>query len=95
MVSNEEQLEDFNERSNGPEDRVIKVTMKKEENQEKQKQSENEENFRRRMGRELKIEKKKLEIQKKSYEIRGETVIEERYKNVKLIITKFDGTNID
>ena len=72
--------------------------MKKEENQEKQKQSENEENFRRRMGRELKIQKKKLEIQKKSYEIRGETVIEERYKNVKLsklIITKFDGTNID
>ena len=50
------------------------------------------------MGRELKIKKKKLEIQKKSYEIRGETVIEERYKNVKLpklIITKFEGTHID
>ena len=46
------------------------------------------------MEEELEIEKKKLEIQKKSYKI----VREERYKNVKLaklITTKFKGTHID
>ena len=45
----------------------------------------------------LEIEKKKLEIQKKSYKMRGEMVREVRYKNVKLpklIITNFEGTHI-
>ena len=37
MVSNEEQMENFKERSNRLEDRVSKVTMKKGEDQEKQK----------------------------------------------------------
>ena len=51
--------------------------------------------FRRQMKEDLEIEKKKkkLEIQKNSYEITGEIVREERYKNVKLpksIITKFE-----
>ena len=50
------------------------------------------------MEEELEIEKKKLEIQKKSYEMRGDIVLEERYKNVKLpklIIAKFEGKHID
>ena len=37
MVSNEEPMENFKERSNQLEDRVSKVTMKKGEDQEKQK----------------------------------------------------------
>ena len=50
------------------------------------------------MEEELEIKKKNLEIQKKSYEMRGEIVREEKYKNVKLpklIITKFEGTHVD
>ena len=50
------------------------------------------------MEEELEIEKKKLKIQKKSYEMRREIVREEIYKNAKLpksIITKFEGTHID
>ena len=45
----------------------------------------------------MEIEQKKLEIQKKMYEIRGEIVHEERYKSVKLpklTIKKFEGTDI-
>ena len=72
--------------------------MKKEQDQEKQKQEEkHEKKFSGRMEEELAIEKK-LEIQQNIYEMRGETVREERYKNVKLpklIITKFEGTHID
>ena len=77
----------------------LRATTKKLEDQEKQKEEEkHEEKSHRRMGEELKIEKKKLEIQKKSYEMRGEIALEERYKNVilaKLIITKFECTHID
>ena len=74
----------------------LRAAMKKEEDQDKQTEEENhEEKFRRQMKEDLEIEKKKkkLEIQKNSYEITGEIVREERYKNVKLpksIITKFD-----
>ena len=73
--------------------------MQKEKNQEKQKEEEKpEENFRRQMEKEFEMEKKKLEIQKKNFEIRGEILREERYKNVKLlklIISKFVGPHID
>ena len=54
------------------------------------------------MEEELEIEKtkkkKKVEIQKKSYEMKVEIVREERYENVnlpKLIIMKFEGAHID
>ena len=73
----------------------LRARTKKLEDQEKQKE---EEKSHIRMGEELKIEKKKLEIQKESYEMRGEIALEERYKNVilpKLIITKFQCTHID
>ena len=73
--------------------------MRKEEDLEKQKEEEkHEEKFRKRMEEDLQIEKKKLEIKKKSYEMREEIVCEERYKNVKLpklVIAKFKGTHID
>ena len=112
MVSNEEQMENSEEWLNQLEERVLRydvlvdklknelrATMKKEEDQEKQREKErHEEKFRRRMEEELKIEKKKLEIQKKRYEMREEIVREERYKNVKLpklIVTKFEDIHID
>ena len=49
------------------------------------------------MEEELEMEKRRPEIQKKSYEIRREIIREERYKNVKLlkiIIMEFKGTDI-
>ena len=112
MVSNKKQMENLEEWSNQFEEKVLRydvlgdtlknelrATMKKEGDQEKQKEGEKHEKmFRRRMKEELEIEKKKMEIQKESYEMRGESVREERYKNVKLpklIITKFEGTHID
>ena len=77
----------------------LSATMKKEEDQEKQKEEgKHKKKFRRRLEEDFEIEKKKLEIQIKSYQIRGEILREERYKNVKLpklIIMKFDGTHID
>ena len=78
----------------------LKETMKKEEDQEKQEEEkqkeeeQHEQKFRRRMGEELGIEKKKLEFQN-SYEMGEEIVREERYESIKLaklIITKFEGT---
>ena len=86
MVSNDEQMENLEKWSSKLEERVlcndvlvyklrneVRPTMKKEENLEKQKEEErHEEKFRRRMEEELKIEKIKLKIQKKSYEMRGE-----------------------
>ena len=96
MVSNEEHMENLQKWSNQLEERVLcydvlvdklknqlRVTMKRED-QEKM-------DFRRWME-ELQIKKKKLIIQKKSYEIRGKIVREERYKNLKLPkmnVTKF------
>ena len=111
MVSNAEQIENLEEWSNQLEERVLhydvlvdklknelRATMKKEEYQDKQKKDEMHENkFRRRMEEELEIEKMKLDIQKKSYEMRGQLVCEKRYKNEqlpKLIIAKFEGTHI-
>ena len=105
-------MENLEEWSNQLEERVLrydvlvdklrnelKASIKKEEDQKKQKEEgKHEEKFRRRIEEELEIEKMKLEIRKKSYEIRGEVVHEDRYKNVKLpklIITKFEGTQID
>ena len=99
MGSNEEQMENLEEWSNQLEERVLRydvlidklknelrVIMKKEEDQEKQKEDEkHQENFRRRLEGELVIEKKKLEIEEKNFEIRREIVREERYKNVKLV----------
>ena len=67
--------------------------MKKEEDLEK-----HEEKFQRQMEEELENEKKNLEILKKGYEMRGEIVREEKYKNVKLsklIVTKFEATHMD
>ena len=59
--------------------------MKKEEDREKQKEEEkHEEMSRRRIEKELEIKKKKLEIQKKSYGMRGEIVREERCKIVEV-----------
>ena len=86
MVSNDEQMENLEKWSSKLEERVlrndvlvyklrneVRPTMKKEENLEKQKEEErHEKKFRRRMEEELKIEKIKLKIQKKSYERRGE-----------------------
>ena len=112
MVSNEEQTDNLQEWSNQLEERLLRydvlvdklknelrATMKKEEDQEKQKEEEkHEQKFRRWMEEELEIEKKKLEIQKKSYDVRGEFAGEERYKNIKLlqlIITELEGTHID
>ena len=105
-------MENLEEWSNQLEERVLrydvlvdklknelKASIKKEEDQKKQQEEgRHEEKFRRRIEEELEIEKMKLEIRKKSYEIRGEVVREDRYKNVKLpklIITKFEGTQID
>ena len=77
----------------------LKAAMKKEEDEEKQKEEEkHEEKFQRQMEEKLEIEIKKVEIQKKSYEVRGEIVRAERHINAKfpkLIITKFEGTQID
>ena len=111
IVSNKEQMENLEEWSNQLEEKVlryvqvgklkneVRASMKEEEDQEKVKEEEkHEEQFRRRMGKDLVIEKKRLEIQKKSYEMRGEIVLEERYKNVKLlklIVTKYEGVHID
>ena len=111
MVSNEEQMENSEEWSNQLEEKVLRydvlvdklknklrATIKKQKDQEKQKEEEKHEGkFRRWMKEELKIEKKKLEIQTKSYDMRGEIVREEKYKNVKLpklITNKFEGTHI-
>lgn len=70
--------------------------MTKEGDQGKQKEEEKyEEKFPRRMGEEQEIQ---AGNQKKSYEMRGKVVREDRYKNVKLrklIITEFEGTDID
>ena len=68
------------------------------DNEERRKSREaeggkHEEEFRRLMEEELEIEKK-LEIQKKSYEMRGEIVRKGRCKNVKLLITIFEGKHI-
>ena len=74
--------------------------QKKKEGETRKKEDEKQEDrFRRRMEEELGIEKKKLEIQKKGYEMREEKIVrEERSKIVKLPrlhITKFEGTHID
>ena len=104
-------MENLEEWSNQLEERVLcydvlddklknefRATMKKEVDQQKEKEKEkHEEKFRGHIEEELEIEKKKLEIQKKSYKMRGEMVREVRYKNVKLpklIITNFEGTYI-
>ena len=72
--------------------------MKKEQDLEKHEEEEKHEEKFQRMEEELEIEKKKLEIQEKGYEMRGDIVLEEKYKNVNLpnlIITKFEVTHKD
>ena len=92
MVSNEEQMQEWSKQLEEGVLRYdvfveklkneLRATMKKEEDQEKQKEEEkHEEKFQRQMEEELKIEtkKKRLRIQKKSYEMRGEIVRAVRY----------------
>ena len=91
MVSNEEQMQEWSKQLEEGVLRYdvfveklkneLRATMKKEEDQEKQKEEEkHEEKCQRQMEEELKIEtKKKLRIQKKSYEMRGEIVRVVRY----------------
>ena len=71
------------------------LQKKKEAETGKKEDEKQEDRFGRRMEEELEIDKKKLEIQKKVYEMREEKIVrEERSEIVKLHITKFGGTHI-